>query len=95
MKKYIVFIILLCVSITACDRSHDPLLEEALEIAGENRSELEQVLAHYADDSLKLEAAKYLIRYMPGHYSQADTTVFSPYYDAVDSLLTVMGTMDK
>lgn len=75
----------------ACDNHKDVLLEEALEKAGGNRTELEQVLAHYAGDSLKLEAAKFLIRNLPGHYSYADTSDLQPYYNAVDSLLTAMG----
>lgn len=77
--------------LTACDNDRDILLEEALEKAGNNRAELEQVLAHYAGDSIKLEAAKFLIRNLPGHYSYADTSELIPYYDAVDSLLVVMG----
>ncbi|HOP08338.1 MAG TPA: transglutaminase-like domain-containing protein [candidate division Zixibacteria bacterium] len=44
-------------------------LEEALEKAGDNRAELEQVLDHYRSlgDSLKLEAAEFLISNMDGH----------------------------
>ena len=65
-------------------------LEQALRMAGENRQELEQVLNHYSQrpaDSLKLQAARFLIENMPGHYTlegdrinecrekiQADTT---------------------
>lgn len=44
-------------------------LERALSLAGENRAELEKVLDHYSDDSLKLEAARFLIENMPGMYS--------------------------
>ena len=90
--KRFVFIAALCWGgLCACDRqAEDPLLEEALELAGGNRVELERVLAHYVGDSLKLEAAKYLIRHMPGHYSYADTTAVGRYYDAADSLLDAM-----
>lgn len=73
-------------SLTGCCRE-DAQLEEALKAAGGNRVELEAVLKHYAGDSLKLEAAKFLIRNMPGHYSYADTMPASRYYDAVDSLM--------
>lgn len=56
----------------ACTRkADDGGLEEALRFAGDNRAQLEQVLAHYASDSLKLRAARYLIVNMPGHYSYA------------------------
>lgn len=44
-------------------------LEEALEHAGENRNELEYVLDHYKDDSLKYKAAVFLIENMPYRYS--------------------------
>ncbi len=42
-------------------------LEQALSMAGENRAELEKVLEYYKNDSLKLEAARFLIRNMPFH----------------------------
>lgn len=42
-------------------------LERALGIAGDNRQGLEQVLRHYKGDSLKLEAARFLISNMPWH----------------------------
>ncbi len=70
--------------------SGDRELEEALHLAGENRPELEQVLEHYKDDSLKLEAARFLIRHMPGHYSYADTATLHRYAQAADSILTAM-----
>ena len=59
-----------------CWQCHAPQysgkLREALEAAGENRGELERVLAHYAgeaEDSLKWQAACFLIENMPGHYT--------------------------
>ncbi len=59
MKKYLIFI-----SIVVCSCSKYPEnVENALEIAGDNRSELEKVINHFQDteDSLKLESAYYLI----------------------------------
>ena len=46
-----------------------PHVEEALRKAGDNRAELEKVLEHYEQegDSLKLEAAYFLISNMEGH----------------------------
>ena len=47
-------------------------LEKALDKAGENKIEFFKVLKHYSQspkDSLKLEAAKFLIRNIPQHYS--------------------------
>ena len=47
-------------------------LEQALQLAGDNRPELDKVLIHYRqnpDDSLKYKAACFLIENMPEHYS--------------------------
>lgn len=52
-------------------------------MAGDNRSELEVVLSHYADDPSKLMAAEFLIKNMPGHYSITDDMV-DGYYSNVD-----------
>lgn len=49
-------------------------LEAALELAGENRPELEAVLQHYSTDkadSLKYRAARFLIENLPLHYGYA------------------------
>ena len=58
-----------CVFLAVSCRPHHDRLEDALRMAGDNRAELERVLHHYADDSLKLEAACFLIGNMPAHYS--------------------------
>jgi len=84
-------IVLLTLYITSCNiYNEDKLLDEALELSGVNRFELEKVLDYYHDDSLKYEAAKYLIRNMPGHYSYADTSLIVKYSNCVDSILTCM-----
>ncbi len=92
MKRIRVFInsvaIILIATLCAC-RDYDARLEGALRLAKSNRVELEKVLTYYQEDSLKLEAAKFLIRNMPGHYSLADTSVYL-YYNAVDSALESM-----
>lgn len=41
----------------------------ALDKAGSNRGQLEDVLAHYKDEPEKLEAARWLIGNMPSHYN--------------------------
>lgn len=79
MTKYkkirfsILFLIgLLCLS--SCDylsvSKEGKYLENALKMAGENRSELEKVLNHYADNPERLKAAKWLISNMPLHHSK-------------------------
>lgn len=93
MKKFIFMcMLLLC---WGC-QSTDPL-EEALELAGENRGELEQVIAHYSrspDDSLSLKAAIFLIENMPGHYT-AESEDLQHYRNGMDSLYPQMSNVVK
>lgn len=58
-------LILLGLFLFACDKD-DRLLDFALSRAGQNRAELEHVLAHYKNEPEKLEAARFLIRNMIG-----------------------------
>lgn len=46
-------------------------LEEALEMAGDNRGELEKVLNHYSDEPERLKAAQWLISNMPLHHTKS------------------------
>ena len=62
MRTFFFFLLIL----SAGCRHTDPDLENALRQAGENRSQLEQVLDHYRNDSLKYKAACFLIANMPG-----------------------------
>ncbi len=64
------YLALACLASCVYDRE----LSAALEFSGPNRSELEKVLKHYESDQRKLDAAKFLIRNMPGHYSYAETS---------------------
>ena len=63
----ITYVVLLVVCIS-CNRS---ILDtdDILQVAGDNWTELEHVLDHYGnnDDTLKLKAAVYLLKNMPGH----------------------------
>lgn len=61
-------------------------LEQALRQAGENRNELEKVLEHYKDDTLKYRAAQFLIENMPGHYSYDESEELNNYYNNIDSI---------
>lgn len=61
-------------------------LKFALQAARNNRPELEKVLAHYAahpEDSLKWQAACFLIENMPGHYT-AESDVLRAFRKRVD-----------
>ena len=66
---------LLCTLCFLASCSNSPSrLELALQLAGDNRAELERVLNHYAEnkaDSLKYRAARFLIENMPLHYGYA------------------------
>ncbi|MDR0864782.1 MAG: hypothetical protein LBO74_07610 [Candidatus Symbiothrix sp.] len=75
MQKFII-LAFTCLLIS-CTQHYSPEIETVLKQAGNNRSELEQVLKHYSKtpaDSLKLKAAEFLIVNMPDKYSE--------YYDA-------------
>lgn len=61
--------VLLIFLLEACHLPGDRLLEQALEFAGNNRAELENVLIHYKNEPEKQEAARFLIRNMPHCYS--------------------------
>ena len=70
--------------------SRDAELESALSFAGENRHELEKVLGHYAEGTLRHEAARFLVVNMPGHYSFRDTLTVGRYASGVDSIVSAM-----
>jgi len=64
--------------LTAKIKHCNTILENALELAGRNRIEIEKVLTHYRKnpiDSLKYKAAIFLIENMPGHYSYSGESV--------------------
>ena len=62
----IAIIMLSSVAMVSCDRR----LDDALDMAGSNREELEKVLRHYEkdEDTLKYSAAKFLIENMSCHF---------------------------
>lgn len=60
------FLLSVILLLTACQIQTDERLSFAFQYAGENSRELEKVLEYYRDDSLKREAAQYLITNMPG-----------------------------
>lgn len=63
-------------------------VDEVLSLSGENRPELELVLKHYQDSTLKLKAAEFLIANMPG-LSVVDTASLAAhrsFYQTCDSV---------
>ncbi|GHT10598.1 hypothetical protein FACS189426_11080 [Bacteroidia bacterium] len=84
MKSSLFILLLSSVLLLGCSQSSR--LEQALEFAGENRAELEKVLAHYSqniEDSLKYKAACFLIENMPGHYSYKNADWLAQYYTEI------------
>lgn len=69
MKTRLFIYVCILLSLLSCSSSEKGELETALVFAGSNRPELEKVLAHYKNDSLKLKAATYLIESMPLYYT--------------------------
>ena len=69
LNVFIVIIVLLFSFVGCNSRKEEKRLEMALELAGDNSSELRKVLEHYQTpkDSLKLKAAEFLIFNMPYH----------------------------
>ncbi len=64
--KYLFYLLSTLLLISCTQESR---LEQALKRAGNNRNELEKVLAHFSQDSLKYQAACFLIENMPEKYA--------------------------
>ena len=79
---------LLVVVCCACTPQADVGFETALSASGDNRPELEKVLHHYKDSTLKLQAAEFLITHMIG-FNAPDSSllaVYQPFYAACEPL---------
>ena len=90
MKTVHILLKLLSIIIIVSSCKHQNYLEQALVVAGDNRTELEAVLKYYSEEqksTLKYNAAVFLIENMPGHYSYKDTALLNRYYNAVDTAL--------
>lgn len=72
MKTCFLFMILSILTSCSMQKTKGVSLEQALSMSGENQAELEKVLEYYKNDSIKLEAARYLIRNMPFHFSRME-----------------------
>lgn len=76
------FTIIVISFFTACQSETNRRLEQAFHLAEENCEELEKVLDHYKNDTLKLKAAQFLIANMPGHtgYDPSIIEILQPIY---------------
>ena len=73
------------IALTSCTKTR---LEQALCASGSHRQELEKVLTYYSHnlgDSLKWQAACYLIENMPSHISRTNET-YASYCHSIDNL---------
>ena len=87
------FILVILFLVISCSKSSK--LETALELAGDNRAELEKVLEHYKKDpadELKYKAACYMIENMQWHYGKQVqlSEEFWELFIREDSLVTLM-----
>ena len=82
----LIFYLLLVIFLYSC-REATSRLEQTLQLAGDNKLELQKVLDHYASDSLKLKAAIFLIENMLGHYS-----LDGPYLRQLQRIIDSTGT---
>ena len=88
MKKLDLSALLLTAALTVGCKDISPIAE-VLDSAGSNRSELEAVLDHYKtkdNNPQKLQAAEFLIKNMPAHYSYAGTEIYE-YYEYAAQVL--------
>ena len=88
MKKLDLSALLLTAALTVGCNDISPIAS-VLDSAGSNRSELEAVLDHYKtkdNNPQKLQAAEFLIKNMPAHYSYAGDEIYE-YYDYAARIL--------
>lgn len=76
----VIVTLLFTIMFASCSHEYDAL-EYAYQVSGPNRGELETVMEHYKDDSLKLAAAHFLIENMPGHVSYKNRKEIEQYYE--------------
>ncbi|MFA6897744.1 MAG: hypothetical protein WCQ96_05715 [Patescibacteria group bacterium] len=86
MKSFLLFLFILI--LTGCSDKSQKDLDLSLSLAGDHVTEFQKVLDHYKNDSLKLEAAKFLIINMPGSFSRNNKIIeiCQPFYNEYDSL---------
>ena len=65
----------LCILMCGCSSTADRHIADTLQLSGDNRGELQKVLEHYRNDTLKLRAARFLIENMTGCYGYSERAV--------------------
>ena len=82
MKHRKLFVLMTLMILFSCSNP----LDKALDFAGDNRKELEDILEYFQEkgDETALKAARFMVSNMPGHRSMYGC--YREYYDVVDSL---------
>ncbi len=96
--KIIIFLFIIAFSSVFLFLKNPSQIDIALDLAKENRDELEKVLSHYKKeekDSLKYKAALFLIENMPGHYSYNGNDIFDYYNDIAPILDSKISAKEK
>jgi hypothetical protein len=93
MKSLYPFIFLLIFLLSCKIKAYDVEMERVLTLAGDNRSELDEVIQHYSKsdkDSLKLNATYFLILNMPQHFTTNSEQLkeFDQIFDSIASIPT-------
>lgn len=68
MKRRIYSWFMIIIMVCSCNRNKP--LDYALQVAGENETELKTVLNHFKKNPQKLKATQFLIENMPYHFSR-------------------------
>ena len=84
IRRQIIFVMFVTAIIMGCNKQST--LDRSLDLAGDNRHELESVLNHYSDNTEKFAAAHFLIDNLPAHYSYAGAEIHE-YYDYAARIL--------
>ena len=86
MKRKIGIGLLALLCLTGCMRQ--TRLDAVMDLAGENREELEKVLEHYRDDERKFRAASFLIENMGNCHSVVGKGV-DEFHSFIDSVYQI------
>ncbi len=92
LRSHLIIIVVACSFLVASCSRYPKEVERALRLAGDNRTELEQVLEHYLQqpaDSLKDRAACFLVANMPYHYTATSRKIEmfdSLFYEGLSSV---------
>lgn len=86
IRKWL-YVLCACIALISCDNQKSKL-NTALNLAGDNKEELEKVLNHFKalpSDSLKYKAAVFLIENIPYHKYKSPIVEFNKVFDSIQN----------